>query len=389
MISILQTPNEINAAYGINAITLAGITIVGRRYRLEIWNDDETALYGSLIITPNQYGNGIANISPVLQTLIQPSQFNIEKIVNITSSFYETKQYIIKAIEVDLNDEPIDEDEYVVEGPYLITGARKDAWSVNFTVPTKALSDYNYTVNAETTNRPSIGNGVKVKNVLVNDDDYYTLTYKNTFGSYNIYPYNGSTALTPITVTNSLTAVYPNIFITLPVGPLNLGMQLPSNTTSYFVNVGNDWWLFNINKECSDFQPIQLSWMNSYGFRDYYTFTKRLDRTTNVTRNTFNKSIIDFNDVAVITNRGEGGDTIYSQKIEQQYTIRTDYLDDAESLLFENLVVSANVRAKLNNNWFNVILTRNDWRLQRYVTDKMFQFETSFKIGANPYSQRG
>jgi len=390
MINILQTPNEINAAYGINAITLTGITIVQRRYRLEIWNDDETALYASLIITPNAYGNGVADIQNVLQTLIQPSPYNIEKIVSINNSFYETKQYIIKAVEVDLNDEPIDEDEYVSEGPYLTIGARKDPWSVNFTVPTKALSDYDYTINADSIlYKPTIGNGVKIKLVSINENDYYTLSYKNTFTSYTIYPYADDVALTTITITNSLTAVYPNIFITLPVGPLNLGGQLPNNTTKYFVKVNSDWWLFTINDECDTFNPIQLSWQNSYGFRDYYTFRKRDDKRTTVSRNTFNKSIIDYNDVAVMTTRGEGGQTIYSQKIETEYTIRTDYLDDKESLFFENLIMSANVRAKINGVWYNILLTRNEWRIQRYITDKMFQFEVSFKIAANQKSQRG
>lgn len=388
MISILQTPENINAAFGINAITLTGITIPLRRYRLEIWNDTDDSMYGSLIITPNQYGNGIANISHILQTLIQPSQFNIEKIVAINDSFYETKQYIVKAVEVDINDEPIGD--YVQEGPYLIMGARKDAWQVNFDIPTKALTDYDYTVNSNgILNKPTMGNATQIKNVMVKDEDYYTISYKNTFSSYTIYPYNGSTALTPIVKTNALTAVYPNIFITLPIGPQNLSGQLPSNTTHYFVKVANDWWLFTINTECEDFEPIQLSWLNSYGFRDYYTFTKRLDRRTNVSRTTYNKSIVDYNDVAVITTKGEGGDTIYSQKIETEYTIRTDYLDDKESLFFENLIISANHRAKINGNWYNIKLTRNDWVLQRYITNKMFQFEVSFKIAANINSQRG
>ena len=388
MINILQTPENINAAFGINAITLTGITTPLMRYRLEIWNDTDDAMYGSLIITPNQYGNGIANISHILQTLIQPSLFNIEKIVDISNSFYETKQYIIKAVEVDMNDEPVGD--YVQEGPYLIMGARKDPWQVNFDIPTKALTDYDYTVNGDNISiKPTMGNGTQIKNVMVKDNDYYTISYKNAFSSYTIYPYNGSTALTPIVKTNSLTAVYPNIFITLPIGPQNLSGQLPTNTTHYFVKVGNDWWLFTINTDCEAFEPIQLSWLNSYGFRDYYTFTKRLDKRTNVTRNTYNKSIVDYNDVAVFTTKGEGGDTIYSQKIETEYTIRTDYLDDAESLFFENLIISANHRAKINGNWYNIKLTKNDWVLQRYITNKMFQFEVSFKIAANINSQRG
>lgn len=389
MISILQTPNNVNAAYGINAITLTGITTPLMRYRLEVWNDDLSAMYGSLIITPNQYGNGIANIQHILQTLIQPSPYNIEKIVAINDSFYETKQYVIKAVEVDLNDEPIGD--YVQEGPLLITGGRKDAWTVNYTLPTKALSDYNYTVSADSLqNKPSIGNGIQVKKVLVREDDYYTLSYVNNFASYTIYPYSNSTALSTISVTNSLTNVYPNYIITLPIGPLNLGAQLPSNTTHYYVNVGTDWWLFNIDTDCEQFgQPIQLSWQNSYGFRDYYTFTKRIDKRTNVSRNSYNKNIIDYNDVAVMTTRGEGGSTIYSQKIETEYTVRTNYLDDKESELFENLIMSANCRARLNNTWYNVMITKNDWVLQRYITDKMFQFEVSFKIAANQNSQRG
>lgn len=388
MIEIIQTPGEINGAYGINAVTLSGITEPNRRYKLEIWNGDNTAQIASKVITPNQYGNGLVDIKNVLQTLISPSVFNVETITTVTDAFYETKPYIIKAVEVDLVDNLIGT--YSVSDVRLVIGARKDAWDVNLTLPIGALTD-NYMVKGVTLNPKPVGllNTTLVKYVKLTRKDYHTISYRNNFENYVIYPYIDGVAQTPITVTNSLTDDYPSVFVTLPVGFKNIQYVLPLGTDLYYVNVNNDWWCFEIIEEDCNFETIQLSWLNSWGFRDYYTFTKRVDKTTNVIRNSYNRSIIDYNFVGIQTEKGKAGEVIYNQKIEKEYIIRTDYITDGESEYFENLIISPSVRARFGNNWYDVVPLTNSWRLQRFITDRMFQLEYRFKLASNINSARG
>jgi hypothetical protein len=387
MIQIIQTPGDINAAFGINAVTLMGIQEPGIRYKLEIRNASGLTLYASLVITPNQYGNGIVDIKNVLQTLVKPSLINTEKTGQILNTVYETKEYLLRAFIVDLLDEPVDE-EIAESSVLLTTGGRKDAWEVTYNVPTSALTDYKFKKKGRALNpNPGIPNVIDVKVVQLTRQDYYTLTYKNTFSEYYIYPYINDVEQTTITVPNTLPNEYPNIFITLPVGFKNIPYVLPMGTEYYFVKINNEWWKFEIIEECR-YEPIQLSWMNSYGYRDYYTFTKKTDKSTNVARNSYQRSTIDYNFVALQTTRGESGDTIYSQSIDKQYTIRTDFIDEKLSEYFENLIISPSVRAKINNEWFDITPLTNNWTLQRFSSDQLFQFEYSFKISTNINSQR-
>jgi hypothetical protein len=389
MIQIIQTPGDINAAYGINAVTLAGIEVPNQRYKLEVWNGDNNLLIASLVITPNQYGNGIVDIKNVLQTLIKPSLFDIEKSTTIQDAFNETKEYILKGYIVNILDIPIDED--IAETSILLTtGGRKDAWSVFYSIPTTSLTDLSYTKKANDIKpNPDLLGNISIKYIELTRKNYYTISYKNDFTEYTLYPYINEDLQTPIVLTNTLPDAFPSAFITIPIGFKNIQFVLPIGTTSYFVNVKNEWFYFNIIEEDCSFDAVQLSWLNSYGYRDYYTFTKRVDRTTNVSRNTYNRSIVDYNFVGLQTTRGESGDVIYSQGIESEYIIRTDYIDKELSEYFENLIISPNVRALIKNQWYDIKPLSNQWRLQSFITDRLYQFEYSFKIAANINSQRG
>lgn len=393
MIDIIQRPGDINGAFGLNMITVSGIDQPEQRYRVEIWNEDDTILYASLIITPNQFGNGIVDIQKVLQTLVLTPDILTPKTTSTKNTELETNLYNIKARIVNLLDEPIN-NEVAEEGPFLITGARKDQWKLNFEFnQNTALTDMEYRLNAQTIRTPKPADlsnpfTTKVRIISMTKNDFFTLTYLNDFEEYKIYPFIGNIEQTTITKVNVPSNQYPDYFIYLGLGPKNLGFQLPSGTTNYWINVKGDWTLINII-ECTDFEPIELMWLNSYGFLDYYVFTKRFDKTLNVSRNTYNKSLIDYNFVGGQVEYGVGGETVYSQTSQSEYVVRTDYLDDQESVFFENLVQSPKVYARIGTKIFEVILTSDQWRLQRFITDKMFQFETSFKIAVNKNMQRG
>ena len=399
MISFLQTPdiqttNNINSCYGINAVTLTGITQSGLRYKLEVLTEDETTLYGSLIITPNQFGNGVVDIQHILQTLIKPSEFEIELTSQITDSFNETKPYKVKGYIVDINDIPV-EDEEITSDELIVTGGKKDAWTIGYTIPTGALSDWIVTKNSNSlTYKPTIPAGTQVKVIDVYAAEYRTLSYYNNFTTYNLYAYDeDGVQLNTATFSNTETAaVYPNIFRTIASGPNNTSIKfnLPAGTAFYYLNVGNDWWRFNIKDiQCNDFDLYQVSWLNSYGFRDYYTFSKRDDVRKTITRNSYLQSVVDYNFIYLDTQKGSRGQTIYSQTIDQEYTIRTDFLDDKESEYLSSLIESPDVRVYIKGQWYQVLPTTNEWRLQRYRTDKMFQLEYSFRIANGINSQRG
>ena len=143
--------------------------------------------------------------------------------------------------------------------------------------------------------------------------------------------------------------------------------------------------------DCLDYDHIQFSWMNSYGFRDYFTATKRNEKRVNTTRNTYFKESVDYNGIDLTTNTYDRGDTVYSQQIQETWTATTDYMDDQTAEYLQNLFMSPDTRVRFGDSsaWYPVILTSNSYTERTYRKDRLFQYEISFRL-ANPLkSQRG
>jgi len=141
--------------------------------------------------------------------------------------------------------------------------------------------------------------------------------------------------------------------------------------------------------ECNDFEPIQLSWMNSFGFRDYWTFAKRHDREIGIQRNDYLQSSIDYNGATVNPLAGARGYRTFSQQLTNKYTVRTNWLSDYEAAYLENLFISPDVRANLGNGFVSVTLLNTSYVEKTVRKDKMFQYELQFKTAYNLKSQRG
>ena len=146
-----------------------------------------------------------------------------------------------------------------------------------------------------------------------------------------------------------------------------------------------------VEPQCLDYDHIQFSWMNSYGFRDYITATKRNEKKVNVTRNTYFKEPLDYNGTAVDVNTYDRGQTAYSQQIEEIWTATTDYMDDATAEYLENLFKSPDTRVRFGDSasWFPVTLTSNSYTKKSYRKDNLFQYTITFKLAHPLKSQRG
>lgn len=141
---------------------------------------------------------------------------------------------------------------------------------------------------------------------------------------------------------------------------------------------------FDVNDgECNDFDNIQVSWLNSFGTRDYFDFQKRNDYEVNVTRETYQKLDANWasNEIEVYPyNRGK---TVFNQSAKETYTVNTRYLSDIESQYLKNLYISPDVRVRIDGVWYPAILTSNTWTEKTYRKDRLFQHTISFEL-ANP-----
>ena len=216
-----------------------------------------------------------------------------------------------------------------------------------------------------------------------------------------------------VNVGDGAAVVDPLLVVTAGVGPANTEVltNLNPNTHHYYVLTpvlnaefcAGDWdyltdrsafavYRFNILEEnCFDYPPIEFSWMNSLGFRDYFTFQKRNERSTQITRNDFLKEANDYSALQYNVQPGSRGYTTYSQKLEEQYTANTRFLQDYEATFIENLFISPDVRVRFDGSttWLPVTLLSTSYTEKNYRKDRLFQYEIQFKLAHNKTSQRG
>jgi len=207
--------------------------------------------------------------------------------------------------------------------------------------------------------------------------------------------------------------------ITLATGPANLpgAMTVPALATHYYI-VPVAWTpngspcttdpqsqsdlmdeelmqaqRFNIiDDNCNDFEHFQFAWYNSLGFKDYFTFTKRVNHTTNTKRNNFLKEAADYNGTQWSVDQVDRGYTTYSSKIEDIYTVTSGYMNDDQAKLLQSMFQSPEVKVRMADEpyvWkpINILSATYDEKTNR--KDKLFQYTVRFKIAHNIKAQRG
>ncbi|MCP3852051.1 MAG: hypothetical protein GY694_17705, partial [Gammaproteobacteria bacterium] len=104
-----------------------------------------------------------------------------------------------------------------------------------------------------------------------------------------------------------------------------------------------------INEEpCNDYPHVQFAWNNSYGYRDYFTFTKQVVHSTMTRNNNFLKGAADYNSNNYTVDLQDRGYTTYSQKIQNDFKVTSGYMTDAEAELLKHLYQSAEVKVRFS-----------------------------------------
>tara|TARA_R110000744_G_scaffold254868_1_gene370439 strand:+ start:5485 stop:6930 length:1446 start_codon:yes stop_codon:yes gene_type:complete len=205
--------------------------------------------------------------------------------------------------------------------------------------------------------------------------------------------------------------------VTIGIGPANMpDFTLNAATTSYYLipqvlspggsgspcgNTGamiDSGWIiqgFNVLPDnCNDYSHIQFAWLNSVGFRDQFTFTKKNQKGVNTNRNEFLKEAADYNSTSYSVDVQSRGFTTYSQTIKETWTATTGYINDKEAELLESMFKSAQVNARFSdgeyaNQWLPVRLTSNSYIQKTNRKDQLFQYTVTFTLASNIKSQRG
>ena len=145
---------------------------------------------------------------------------------------------------------------------------------------------------------------------------------------------------------------------------------------------------------CQDYDHVQFAWQNSYGYRDYFTFTKKVEHSTRTKNNNFLKGAADYNSLDYSVDLQDRGYTTYSQKIENMFKVTSGYMQDQEAELLKHLFQSAEVKVRFSsgpyaNQWVPVTITNTAYNEKTYRKDRLFQYTVSFRLASNIKSMRG
>ena len=204
--------------------------------------------------------------------------------------------------------------------------------------------------------------------------------------------------------------VYPNDIVTVQCGQ---GMYTAStiNATHWFVGTftQNDpacpdaslpYWSQPVNYvyrfdvdqgECNDFDFVEVSWLNSYGVRDYFDFRKRKDYNISINRNTYEQVDGSWSSADYEINSYDRGEKTFSQSIQERYTINTGYLSDNEAEFLKSLYLSPDVKVRFEGEteYYSVTLEDSQWTERTFRKDKLFQNTVTFRMAHKINSQRG
>ena len=149
-----------------------------------------------------------------------------------------------------------------------------------------------------------------------------------------------------------------------------------------------------LEDECNDYPHIQFAWQNSLGYRDQFTFTKKSVHSTKTKNNNYLAGVADYNSTSYTADIEDRGYTTYSQKIENDFTVQSNWMNDDEAKLLKYLHQSAEVKVRFTegpyaDQWVPVTITNTSYVEKNYRKDRLFQYTIRFRLASNIKSMRG
>jgi hypothetical protein len=276
-----------------------------------------------------------------------------------------------------------------------------------------------YNFNTSSFDTPTLGNpyltnnpgvlsenvGTNFNNVVILDStDYFTVTtLQDTVSTpasvlvrgFNIQ--NGG-------ITSLLASV--NIPLTLPIGAFNtigLGIQNMANYDTAFANplinllvtgndaggipiIINDRWdgvhvisgtdkglSSEYTKKCGSSK--NFAFINRYGFWDYYAIYNPVRTVTDLTREKFDSSFVDYSSQLSPYSVNRRGDTQYYASMVDKFSIDTDYIDKEYSNWLEEMMESPSVYLQENNEFIPIIITNTNYKTNNETSrNKLFKY---------------
>ena len=146
---------------------------------------------------------------------------------------------------------------------------------------------------------------------------------------------------------------------------------------------------FTIDDSCEKFEPVTVSFMNQYGVKDYFDFTKRNTSITNTSRNNYTKVNGTWSSSSFSINQHGRGKTVFSSDATTSVTISTDWMEDNISEWLEELYISPSVQLYIDGQWEPCVITQALYEEKTYARNQLFQHVITVEYANNQKIQRG
>ena len=192
-----------------------------------------------------------------------------------------------------------------------------------------------------------------------------------------------------------------------PAGPQNLedvGVPILANTSYYTVtfnaqatdaavNENGVWgvYTYNITDANCGYPGVRFAWKNVYGVWDYYNFSLAETTTSNVERQQYEQSFVNFSntDNSVDYDTARRGKNNYYNKVVKQRTANTDYLTQVDADILRELFFSTDVYVQEGTSFIPVVVTNasvTEKTNQR--SQKLFRYTVEYQYANEIRSRR-
>jgi hypothetical protein len=224
-------------------------------------------------------------------------------------------------------------------------------------------SDFNPTFKSYNANNQLIG--------TVTDNAYFTSNAYNQLdiGVQAIKKYFNYYGLTDILT--SATAYYT--------------MQFERSSESWLSDI------LRVNIDCNPmYTPINLYFINAFGMFDTARFDLASRLTMDVERKTFQQRDYTFNNTTVDYYNSQNvyneSKINYGSKTNHSYKLTMNYPSDAEYIWLAELIVSPQIYAEIDGNYYPVSIKANNYEYSTYTNNKLKVLEIDIELNQTRYN---
>jgi len=321
-------------------------------------------------------------------------------------------EYFMTIVEEDIDKEI---DRYVTVGSNIFK--QKSVWNGVRNLVDWIDFDYNdFIINGPSTTKRFLTDAPSIRNI--NSDQsawlYYIANKKTSANKYLINTYDGidgtgtllSSGLvaSPYPIANNYNAQYWRIAIgpydienidaslmtgstptTVLNGAASYNIMLLSNTNVQESEVVT----FNLDQQCSKYEPVRLHWLNRLGGMDPLNCNLKSINKTDVKRESYHQQHHTFTGFVYDYTKASRGQTDYDIQMTEKLTVNTDYLTEAESAWMNDLFTSPVVYRELNNELIAMNITGNSIVKKTSLNDKLMQYTFELNYSLTNRRQRG